>query len=503
MPPRSKSQGESKQGLIITLVFFILTTLGLGVATYFGFSEQEKYVQQAKKAEDEKKVFQADRDWYKFQAQMAYSFIGKSEGMEGLDTLGTQKGQFDSGSMKGGKDKDFATKVLKSLEKEVGLGWNGNQPQETLLAMIDRLKKEKATLANDKVNMKNQMDAKAKELDARNEELKAARKDYEDKLKALTVDLKKDFEKSTKDLEDFRTKVDTGVEELKKVRLEAEEAKTKYQKELGVKVKEIGDLRALVARKQDEIDQFKLRNPEAPPSMRTDWKIIRMDSRGLNPYINLGSADHVKSQLTFTVHGLAADGRPNPRPKGTLEVVNVIGPHLSQTRITSIKDRDRDPITEGDVIYNGSWNPNIKKHVAIAGIIDLGDGRDSLYEFMRNLERQNIVVDAYMDPKDASMKGRISYQTDYLILGGVPDLGTGRAAADVEKMVLGQKHMQEEAKKYGVQVKGLGAYLELIGYRLPRSTRTESPSLYNPQLRPDQAPRLGGDKVPPPMKPDK
>ena len=239
--------------------------------------------------------------------------------------------------------------------------------------------------------------------------------------------------------------------------------------------------------------------------MRTEWKIIQMDSRGLNPYINLGSSDHVKPQLTFTIHGMGVDGRPNPRPKGTLEVVNVIAPHLSQTRITSAKDRNRDPITKGDVIYNASWNPNLKKHVAIAGIIDLsGDGHDNLYEFMRALERQNIVVDAYLDPKEGAVKGKVTFRTDFLILGDLPDIVSGGKMNDLaEKISTGQKLMQTEAKKYGVQQKGLGAYLELIGFRLPRSSRETRPSLYDPDRRPEQAPRLGGDKAPPPMRPDK
>ena len=117
MPPRSKDKGESKQGLIITLVFFILATIGLGVATYFGFSEQEKLVQVAKKAEAEKKVFTEERDWYKFQSMILYSYIGKTQGMADGETLGTLKGQFDGGSMKGDKDKEFVSKVLKELEE--------------------------------------------------------------------------------------------------------------------------------------------------------------------------------------------------------------------------------------------------------------------------------------------------------------------------------------------------------------------------------------------------
>ncbi len=210
--------------------------------------------------------------------------------------------------------------------------------------------------------------------------------------------------------------------------------------------------------------------------------------------------------MTFTIHDVGSDGRPNPQPKGTLEVVNVLGPHLSQTRITSVKDRNRDPILERDVIYNASWNPNVKKHVAIAGVIDLtGDGRDSLYEFMRTLERQNIVVDAYQDPKEGTMKGQITYRTDYLILGD-PPAASGVKADEVDKKVTdGRVHMENEAKKYGVPKYGLPRYLEMIGYRLPRSPRAESSSLYNPELRPDQVPRRREDNPPPPpeQRPDR
>jgi len=152
------------------------------------------------------------------------------------------------------------------------------------------------------------------------------------------------------------------------------------------------------------------------------------------------------------------------------------------------------------VIYNASWNPNLKKHVAIAGIIDwTGDGRDSLYEFMRNLERQNIVVDAYLDPKDGSIHGQLTYQTDYLILGDPPDAqGRGKLGEAEKRILEGRTQMQDEAKKYGVQVKSLLSYLEMIGYPLPRSTREETKSLYRGENRSDIVPRLGSGRFQPP-----
>jgi hypothetical protein len=502
MPPRSKSQGESKQGLIITLVFFILATIGLGVATYFGFSEQDKLDKAAKEAKKNEEAFKAERDWYKFQTLMYLSYMGLAQGLDGVDTLATQKDQFDKGSMKGGKDKEFVSKVLKGLEKEpMNLGWNGNQPKETLTGKLDKANTERANLADQKAKVQAALDKAKKDLEAKDEELRVATKDYQDKLKALEATLRNDFDKSDKDLAQLRKDFDKLSEERKTEKENAEKEKVALNKQIEkLKTDDIKHLKERIKAQEETILAFETKSERAPASMRTDWKIIRMDTRGLNPYINLGSADHVNPQLTFTIHGIGADGRPNPQPKGTLEVVNVLAPHLSQTRITSVKNRNRDPITQGDVIYNASWNPNLKKHVAIAGIVDLtGDGRDSLYEFMRNLERQHIVVDSYLDPKEGTMKGKITFNTDFLILGELPEAGSsGKLSEQAEKIISGQKLMQEEAKKYGVQQKGLVAYLELIGYRLPPSTRESRPSLYNPDLRPDQAPRLGGDRIPPP-----
>lgn len=43
--------------------------------------------------------------------------------------------------------------------------------------------------------------------------------------------------------------------------------------------------------------------------------------------------------------------------KGTLEVVRVIGPHLSQARVTSVKNPKTDPIRKGDQLFGPTRNP--------------------------------------------------------------------------------------------------------------------------------------------------
>jgi hypothetical protein len=486
-------------------VFFILTTIGLGVAVYFGFAEQEKKDQEVKTAKKDADVFKKERDWYKFQSSMYLSYMGQGKAVEGAENLGTSKTQFDQGTLKGGKDNETVTKILKDLDKRYG--WNGNQPKATFEDEIEKGKKDYEALAKKNQDLAKEVADTKDKLTKAEDGLKAAQTDYTaklDELKKKSVEEKNDFEKALKDLRESVAQL--SADHTKKL-LAAEKERTGLGTQLKKKDEDIKNLALRVKDQQERLEEHQRQSTEAPASMRTDWKIVSMDRRGTNPYINLGSADKVKPQLTFTIHGVGLDGRPNPQPKGTLEVVNVIRDHLSQAHITSVKDANRDPILKGDILYNPSWNPTIKKHVALAGIMDItGDGRDSLYEFMRNLQRQNIVVDAYMDPKDGSIKGEITLRTDYLILGESQEFSpTGREKAGGEaqkKLDEGKKAMEAEATKKNVAKMPLHKYLEMIGYRLPRSVNEERPSLFNPNLRPDLAPRLGGEK-PPAMKPDK
>lgn len=501
MPPRSQ-QGESKQGLIITVVIAFLLVICLGTTTYFGYSEQDKLDKAAKEAKRNEDAFKGERDYYKAQAMLYRAYMGTAEGMDGADTLGTLKGQLEGGSMgKSAKDNADVTKTLETLRTKYG--WEGNQPKETLEGTIQKLNTELDNQRNLNKKTTDSLTKSQGDLRKREEDLANARKEFEDQLKKEIDNFKQDFAKLNQDLIKCRAELDKVSQDRDSVRTQGEEAKKTLEATIAKREREISDLKSLVERKDGELAERKAKSPTTPASMRMDWRIVRVDNRGTNAYINLGSADRVRPPLTFNVHGVGADGRPSSQSKGTLEVVNVLGPHLSLARITSVKEPSRSPIVANDVVYNASWNPNIKKHVAIAGIIDLtGDGRDSLGEFKRNLERENIEVDAYVDPKSGSIVGQLTYQTDFLILGGTPDRAAGGGSDESEKRILeSRKLMQDEAKKYGVQIKSLLSYLEMIGYPLPRSARGDRGSLYRGE-RSDIVPRLSRDKFAPPTAPN-
>src|SRR6185437_2201070 len=135
----------------------------------------------------------------------------------------------------------------------------------------------------------------------------------------------------------IKTMAERGENDKKK----ADEEKKALLAQMKKKDTDIGSLKNRIKDQAERLEAVAAKSSEAPASMRTDWKIIKMDVGGTNPYINLGSGDRVKPQLTFSIHGVGLDGRPIPQPKGTLEVVNVVSEHLSRTRITSVKDANR------------------------------------------------------------------------------------------------------------------------------------------------------------------
>src|SRR4029078_100105 len=102
-----------------------------------------------------------------------------------------------------------------------------------------------------------------------------------------------------------------------------------------------------------------------------------------------------------SVHSRSLDGKMSLIPKGTVEVVQVIGPHLSRLRVTSVRNAKDDLSVKGDRLFNATWDPNRRKHVAIAGLADMGgEGVDSSADFIRFLKRQGVIVDAYIDTKN-------------------------------------------------------------------------------------------------------
>jgi hypothetical protein len=511
MPPKSRYRrtpgGEPKTGLVITLVFFILATIGLGVATYYGFAEQQKLT---KEREDAKKALETQKQaarYYKYLANQLSDYIGDADEIDRQE-YASLKEEFASGKLGAGEGTlDKMKAKIDKLDKpkdgkgETDVSWDAanKKPKITYQKLVKDLNAANQALLAERDKAKE--DAVAADTKRQDKEklLEELRKEYQDKFNKVTKghedDLKKElanFDLLNNQINELRNLRDAAEKKAQETVAAADARAKKDQKA-------IRDLREARDNLQNQLEAIRTAKAEAPPTARTDWQIIRLDERGERPYINLGSADRVKPQLTFSIHSLGADGKLTPEPKGTLEVVTILGEHYSQARITSVRDRARNPILVGDVLYNPLWDPNLKKHVAIAGLVDLsGVSRDpevGLQDFFRHLEKENVVVDAWVDPKSFTIKSSgkgVNLQTDLLIIGESSDFFTDGRERNVEISARLEKainEMRRQAKENGVGVMALRKYLESIGYRVP--PHLAGPSDVSPLYKPKTEVQIG------------
>src|SRR5439155_12715720 len=118
--------------------------------------------------------------------------------------------------------------------------------------------------------------------------------------------------------------------------------------------------------------------------------------------------DYVRPEITFSVLPAGSTGRSAAARdrKGAVEIVTVLEPHLSSAQVIEATNAIRDPLMRGDLLFNPAWNPTQHEHMPIAGIVDLnGDGIDDTQDLIRELRKQGVEVDAYLDLKERAIKG--------------------------------------------------------------------------------------------------
>jgi len=510
MAAKKQEQKETSTPLIITMIFFILLSIGLGVATYYGFAEQTALKDAKKKSDNETKKANDERDFYKFQAWVLRKYIGvpfegapaEADAQEAKDKL--KSGAEDTvasgkGKLASGKFGDNLSEEKKREVTELQLllaqrveakdkcgAWdvNGNVPATTYEAQLAAERKKIADLELAMGNLKTELEKEQKARQAATDSLKATQDAYDTKFKDLAA-------QRQKDLDNYAAEVNKYIQEAKNFTAKRPDEGAKYAKMVDDANKE----RALFAKENKELKEkigilqsrLDVKEEQKPINAKILGEVVSVQVNGKKAFINIGSAHGVKPQQTFAVFALDPNGKPRPDPKASVEVVNVVKERLSEVIITTMYSKDRDPYTDrlkqigvgdaknvdpvvkGDVLINPVWNPDAKIHVAISGVIDLkGDGLDNMEAFIRALEKQNVIVDAYIDTRDMTIKGPgISQKTEYLVIGSQPyttdPSGKSKKAENLEKKM---EEMRTMAQKYGLTPKKATRFLEETGYRM-------------------------------------
>ncbi|MCA9090081.1 MAG: hypothetical protein KDA90_15780 [Planctomycetaceae bacterium] len=242
------------------------------------------------------------------------------------------------------------------------------------------------------------------------------------------------------------------LDELDRVRQAKDE-------EISLLEKQITELR----RRLDELEQVSFEVP--------DGKIVRVNTSTGTVWINLGSEDGLREQVSFSVYIQKHDGmaRGKEDVKAKIEVAKIRGPHLSEARIIS-EDFNR-PIQEDDPIYTPLWTPGVREFFAFVGNIDInGDGvsdRALLHDIMANANAE-IELEVNDQGERMPADGKLSANTKFLVMGEMPDPSSVPAfdterRAQIEKISQERTALQAEALRMGVRIVRLADFLTWAG----------------------------------------
>jgi hypothetical protein len=466
-------KGESKTALVVSLSIFVVLAIGLGVSTYYGFAEQNKLRGEAKDAKDKEAKAAETAKWEQYQELLLKAYIS-NQTMTATERAKLAELQAASDNLGQGEANRKSFEALReTLNEKCKWDASKKQPRLSLMGKIEALEADlqsmegALTKANDNIaRLKRDYEASKASAQAEVDELQKALQAKSKELADALATKSAEYNRVAKIVEDRDNQLEQKSQEnqqLQETGRRLLETREKKIKELQVNYDRLND----VVNPKSVVDYAQAKG-----------SVVEVDRHGVI-YISLGSADYVKPQLTFSVFAPSRTGRAEGERKGAIEVVNVVGPHQSKASIVAgtVGDPGMRPIMPGDQLYNPAWSPRTRQHVAIAGLIDLtGGGRDETVEFMNNLRRQGIEVDAYLDLRTNTIQGPgITRQTEYLILGPEPEFDDTialRNDANARKKEVAERmnDMKTQAKQEGVSLVKLETFLAMTGYRVPKTS---------------------------------
>jgi hypothetical protein len=224
------------------------------------------------------------------------------------------------------------------------------------------------------------------------------------------------------------------------------------QETVGAKDKQIKTAQEVGERYRDEAEALKHTTFEI-----AHGKIQWINQRTGRVYVNLGEADGLRRLTTFGVFTSATDDVSQSEKKASIEVIEIMGPHMCEARITD--DKPGNPVVPGDLVFTPIWAPGKRMHFALAGTIDMDeDGRSDLERVRSIISTNGAVVDAYQETT-GKVIGQITTDTHYLVMGTPPD---EKSPKDMRK---GYTAMIDAAKANLVKQIKLEDLLQRMGFR--------------------------------------
>lgn len=494
----AKKSKETSLPLIISLVFFVLLSTGLGVFCYT--LKQDEDTNKQATADATKKAADA-RGQAKEQeliARVMRTYIGIDDDEDRKEILNNIK--------EGDKAALALRQVNEAVAKKLGVEadklpaefafFPSEFNEQKLLkpptkagGLLDVVAANTRTASSAVADAKKQKD----NYNTARDDVKTVTDRYDatrEALKVVVDQTPKQFEKQVKDANDRADRQNrTYLDEIKKARTDEQDLKDKItslevekkrleQKLDGTRI----ELAGLLERQKRTEDVFQFDEPQGRILRRVGDDIVEID---------LGSSVLVRPGLTFTVLPIdfPEKGRQSrmrmiriPDERGTyrsvekfvqkadIEIVEVLGPNLSRARIQAGTESDpiRDRVMPGDLLYNAVWRKGTADHVALVGVFDVNaDGTDDIEAVVRDLNRMGIPVDAYFDLRKGAWVGRITERTRYVVQGAQPtNSASDPNQAAKSRLIAGISQALTDSRQKGVSIVDFRDFFPRMGYKV-------------------------------------
>lgn len=511
-PQKQRGGNSPNTVLVIFLVFFVLLSVGLGVGTYYGFANQDKFEAKAKDAQKAANAARKAEEWALGISQLHRRMVGdplfKDDATDEDNLFQVWLEEFlkPDGKFKDQKTRPIIEKALEDGKKV--LGWNDAAKKfvknyrdhlAELKREIDKLKADLAKAQQDRANAEALAQAVQTKYDALFAQVKAEVKDNHAKAMRAAQTKFEEVDKLLVDNRDLTRK----FEDMREAYARLDRQFKNYK--LEVEAKGLEGKPAEEPMANGKLASEKVMSHALLLDIsrgKTFWdlpvgKILRVDPRERKVHIDKGSVHGVQPFLTFNVFAAGWEGKAEGPMKGTIEVVEV-DRTTSVARITSMYDREGREINlnvgvrgaalreadnsmkQGDLLYNLTWG----SQVAIAGAVNWSgftattpaEEMRHLRSFMSFLAKQGVGVDAYLDLTDGQLKGMITPKTRFLILGSpAPEPSSGKEGEDNPQAQAARAindkiaQVKKEAQDRGLLIISHGNFAHVIGFRPPRS----------------------------------
>ncbi len=433
---------RNQQGVVITLIVFIVLTLILGVTTYFGFKGlSEKKQELAQVQSDLKNATSENASW-------ATAFK-KTKDVAGFAGLGDEHADLAALA-------DKMAERVKGLDAATGGATTYEDAVAKLAANLAQKNTELATAQADvaaaQAAMNAEIEKSAAQKAAFDESVAQMQAKFDESLadaRASYDELTASFNKQTQEVDAVKSQAKDAIATAKQETADYKESATK-----------IAEINADLAERIDQLSNAEFE--------RADAQVVYADQANKIVRLNVGTDDGIRPLTTFNVFPADAIDVGGAKAKGSVQVVAALGPHECEARI--LEDEMSSPIMAGDLVYTPLWRPGETVRYALDYNLDInGDGRSDLDEIISLIQLAGGEVAAYLDANGKEVGAidsgvyRLVVSEDEIVDVLKKDASLDQATKD--QILKTREGFLDSAAKNGVRTMALSDFLVRVGYK--------------------------------------